>query len=320
MKNKKKIFLAGHKGMVGSALYKKLKETSNIIITKSKSNLDLTNEKKVINLFKKHDFDQVYICAAKVGGILANKNNPVEFYTINQKIQLNIINSAFSSGVKNLIFLGSSCIYPSNLNNIKENKLLSGYLDQNNDAYALAKITGIKLCDFYMRKYPKKKLKYISLMPCNLFGPGDNFDEKNSHVLAAIIKKVYIAQKKQKKYITLWGNGKPKREFMHVNEVADACIYFMNLASNKFKKYFNKQSHINIGYEKDISITNLAKTISKIFEYSVKIKYDKSKPNGVFHKKLNTFEMKKLGFKPRRNFNKSLKDYINQIRNKKKLI
>ncbi len=306
--------------MVGSALYKKLKNNNNLIITKPKSVLNLTNEKKVDNLFKKHRFDQVYLCAAKVGGILANKNNPVDFYTINQKIQLNIISSAFSSGVKKLIFLGSSCIYPSNLNNIRENKLLSGYLDQNNDAYALTKITGIKLCDFYMRQYPKKNLKYISLMPCNLFGPRDNFDEKNSHVLAAIIKKIYIAKKKQKKYITLWGNGKPKREFMHVDEVADACIYFMNLTSSKFKKYLNKQSHINIGYGKHISITNLAKTISKIFKHNIKIKYDKSKPNGVIHKKLNTFAMKKLGFKPKRNFNESLKDYIGLIKNKKKLI
>lgn len=306
--------------MVGSTIYNKLKNTDCKIVVKTKKQLDLTDEKKVYNFFKKNSFDYVYICAAKVGGVLANKNSPVDFFVINQKIQLNIINSAFKNGIKNLIFLGSSCIYPANYTNIKEKDLLKDKLDVNNDGYALSKITGVKLCEFYMRQFPKKKLKYISLMPCNLFGPNDNFDKTNSHVLAALIRKIFEAKKNNKKYIEIWGNGKPRREFMHVDEVADASIYFMNLSLNKFRKYCSGYSHINIGYGKDISIIELAKLITKYFNFKTKFKFNRNKPNGVLYKKLNVNLMKKFGFKPKREFKKSLKVYIDEIIKEKKLI
>ena len=306
--------------MVGSAIYRKLKNTDCKIIVKTKKQLDLTDEKKVFNFFQKNSFDYVYICAAKVGGVLANKNSPVDFFVINQKIQLNIINSAFKNGIKNLIFLGSSCIYPANYTNLKEKDLLKDKLDINNDGYALSKITGVKLCEFYMRQFPKKKLKYISLMPCNLFGPNDNFDKNNSHVLAALIKKIFEAKKNNKKYVEIWGNGKPRREFMHVDELADASIYFMNLSLNKFNKYCSDYSHINIGYGKDISIIELSKLITKYFNFKTKYKLNQNKPNGVFYKKLNVNLMKKFGFKPKREFKTSLKVYIDEIIKEKKLI
>ena len=278
LNKKSRIFLAGHKGMVGSAVLRHLKNKKySNIITQNKNKLNLLDQKQTENFIKKTKPDFIILAAARVGGILANQNYKANFIYENLMIQTNIIHSAYKAGVKKLIFLGSSCIYPKlSKQPIKENYLLSGELESTNDAYAIAKIAGVKMCEAYNKQY---NLNYICLMPTNLYGPRDNYDELNSHFFPALIKKIHIAKKKDRRVIKLWGNGKAKRELMYVDDLASACEFFLN------KK--TKHTLINIGSGIEKSVENFAKFIMKKLNIKLKIIYDKSKPNGTPRKTLD---------------------------------
>ena len=312
MLNKKsKIYLAGHTGLVGSSILRKLKRSGykNIIYKPSKQ-LDLKNQKKVLVFLKKHKPDFIFIAAAKVGGIYSNNKFKADFIYDNLSIQTNIIHSAYLCGVKNLIFLGSSCVYPRNCKQpIKEKYLLTGELEKTNDAYAIAKIAGIKMCESYNTQY---KTNYKCLMPTNTFGPNDNYDLMDSHFLPAIIKKSHEIKIKNKKEIIIWGNGKAKREAIYVDDIADACLHFMN------KKV--KETVINIGTGKDFTIKDYAKIILKeiIPNKKILIKYDKSKPNGTPRKVLDISLAKKYGWKAKISLKnaikKTYKDYLINIK------
>jgi len=294
-----KIYIAGHRGLVGSAILKKLiqKRYKNILVVDRK-NLDLTNQSKVLLFLKREKPDFIFIAAAKVGGIYSNNNYKAEFIQENLSIQTNLIHSAYLCGIKNLIFLGSSCVYPRQCKQpIKEEYLLSGPLEKTNDAYAVAKIAGIKMCQSYNEQY---KTNYKCLMPTNTYGPNDNYDPLNSHFLPSLIRKVHLIKKKKSKYLFLWGNGKAKRELIYVDDLADACLYFMK----------KKTAHhlINIGTGKDFSIEYYAKQILKILipEKKVLIKYEKLKPNGTPRKLLDVSLAKKYGWKAKSNFKDSI--------------
>tara|TARA_Y200000002_G_scaffold356021_1_gene337471 strand:+ start:14885 stop:15823 length:939 start_codon:yes stop_codon:yes gene_type:complete len=305
-----KIYVAGHKGLVGSAIVRKLKSKKykNIIYC-NKKKLDLTNQSKVFNFLKKKKPDFIFIAAAKVGGILSNKNYKADYIFQNLVIQSNLIHGAYLSGVKNLIFLGSSCVYPKKCPQpIKEEYLFNGKLEETNDAYSIAKITGITMCQSYNFQYG---LNYKCLMPTNTFGPNDNYNELNSHFFPALIKKIYNYKMKKNNQITLWGNGKAKREVMHVDDLADACIFFMNKKTN--------HSLINIGSGKDFTIKNYIDIISKIIlKKKVPINYDKTKPNGTPRKVLDISLAKKYGWKPKINLERAIiktyKSYIKEIK------
>lgn len=299
-----KIFVAGHKGMVGSAIIKKLKlEKYKNIITIEKKKLDLLDQYKTEIYLKKTKPNVVIIAAAKVGGIYANQKNKPQFIYENLMIQTNLIHSSYIAGVKNLIFLGSSCIYPKLAKQpLKEKYILTGKLESTNDAYAVAKIAGIKMCEAYNEKY---NLNYLSLMPTNLYGSNDNYDSKNSHFIPALIKKIYSAKLLNKKEITLWGNGKPKREVMHVDDLADACEFFLR------KK--TKEKLINVGSGKEFTIKQYCKLIMKIMKCKLKIKFDPTKPNGTPRKILNLSLAKKYGWKSKITFEEGIKSSINDF-------
>ena len=290
--------MTGDKGLVGSAIYRKLVELGyKNILTVKKKKLDLRDQSKVSNFIKKQKPQVVIIAAGKVGGILANSTYPGSFIYDNLMIAINLINSSYENGIKKLIYLGSSCIYPSNIKiKIKETDLLKSYLEKTNEGYAIAKIAGIKLCEYYNKQY---KLNYLSLMPTNIYGPNDNYDSQNSHFLPALIKKIHNAKIKNKKSITLWGNGKSRRELLYVEDLADSVIFFMN------KK--TKHSLINIGSGKDMSIKDYALKLMKILNYKTKIKLDKSKPNGTYKKTLNVSLASSYGWKYKTNLNEGLK-------------
>ena len=295
MINKKsKIFVAGHKGMVGSAIIRKLKKKGfTRIIFVDKKKLNLLDQDKVFKFLKKIKPELVIIAAARVGGIQANSNFKQKFIYENLQIQNNLIHGSFLAKVKNLIFLGSSCIYPKLCKQpMKESYLLSGKLEETNDAYAIAKIAGIMMCYNYSINY---KLNYQSLMPPNLFGPGDNYNLKNSHFFPALLKKIYLAKVNRKKTLDVWGTGKPKRELMFVEDFVDALIFFMK---KKIKEPF-----INIGVGKDFTIEWYAKYIMKKLGVKLKISYDKSKFDGMPKKCLDITLAKKYGWKPTNNLN-----------------
>jgi len=285
-----KIYVAGHNGLVGSSIVRKLKKNGyKKIIVASRNKLDLTNQLNVLRFLKKNKPDFIFLAAAKVGGIYANNKYKAEYLYENLAIQTNVINGAYLSGVKNLIFLGSSCIYPKNSKQpIKESYLLTGELEPTNDAYALAKITGIKLCESYNIQY---KTNYKCLMPTNTFGPNDNYDDLNSHFFPALIKKIHKLKDNKKNTLILWGNGKAKREVIHVDDIANACVYFMD------KK--KKPTLMNIGTGKDYTIEYYAKLIAKIIlpKKKIIIKYDSSKPNGIKRKIMDESLARKYGWK-----------------------
>ena len=285
-----KIFVAGHKGLVGSAVVRRLKFYGyKNVITASKQKLDLTDQKKTFDFLKKKEPNYIIICAAKVGGILANDTYKGEFIYNNLQIQNNLIHGAFLAGIKNLIFLGSSCVYPRDCKQpIKEKYLLNGALEKTNEPYAIAKIAGIKLCESYNFQY---KTNYLCLMPTNTYGPNDNYDEFSSHFIPALIKKVHRIKNKKKKILNIWGTGKVLREIIYVDDVADACIHFMRIKS--------KRSLINIGTGKDLTINQYANKILKVLKVKAKIKHDKSKPDGTPKKLLDISIAKKYGWKPR---------------------
>ena len=303
-----KIYVAGHNGLVGSAIVRKLKKNGyKKIILRSKSNLDLTNQSKVYQFIKKQKPDFIFLAAAKVGGIYSNNIYKADFIYSNLSIQNNIIHAAFLNGVKNLIFLGSSCVYPRNCPQpIKEKYLLDGKLEKTNDAYAIAKIAGIKMCESYNEQY---KMNYKCIMPTNTFGPNDKYDSLNSHFLPALIKKIHNLKKNKKKKLVLWGNGMAKREMIYVDDIADACIYFMN------KKI--KENSVNVGTGKDLTIKKYAELMLRLIipERKIKIVYDRSKPNGTPRKVLDISLARKYGWRPKTKLKDSiLKTYKNYLR------
>tara|TARA_Y100000817_G_scaffold312518_1_gene306615 strand:+ start:1002 stop:1928 length:927 start_codon:yes stop_codon:yes gene_type:complete len=306
LKKNSKVFLAGHKGHLGSAILKKLVKNGykNIHVI-DKKKLNLLDQKKVFNYLNKIKPEFVIIAAAKVGGIHANNLYRGKFIYENLQIQNNLIHGSYINNVKNLIFFGSSCIYPKNINKpIKEKMILSSPLEYTNEPYAIAKIAGIKLCENYNLQY---KTNYKCLMPCNSYGPNDNYDTMNSHFLAAIIKKIYNAKKNNKKFVKIWGTGKPKREILFVDDIADACLFFM--------KKKTKHNLINIGTGIDDTIENYTKKIIKYFNCNLKIKKMLDMPDGIKRKVLDCSIAKSYGWKYKTNFEKGLKitinDYIN---------
>ena len=300
------IFIAGHNGMVGSALVRKFQQEypQKKIITKNRSDLDLMNESAVKDFFQSYKPDEVILAAAKVGGINANNSFPADFIYDNLLMQCNVIDEAFKSGVKKLLFLGSSCIYPKDVQNpIKEEYLLSGHLEPTNEPYAIAKIAGIKICESYNRQYG---VDYRSLMPCNLYGPGDNYDLKNSHVIPALIKKFHDAKKDNIDEVSIWGSGKPLREFLHVDDLASGAIFLFNLNSIGTPEMC---SHLNIGSGEDISIADLALLIKETSGCMGGIKFDTSMPDGIQKKLLDSSKIMNMGWTPKIN----LKDGLEEV-------
>lgn len=288
MEKSSKIYVAGHRGMVGSAIIRKLqKEGYTNIITKTSSELDLRNQSAVENFFKEHQPEYVFLAAAKVGGILANNTYRAEFIYDNLMIQNNIIHCAYKYKVKKLLFLGSSCIYPKLAPQpMKEEYLLSGYLEPTNEPYAIAKIAGIKMCEAYRDQYG---CNFISAMPTNLYGPNDNYDLNNSHVLPALIRKFHEAKIQQLPNVIVWGTGKPRRELMHVDDLADACLFLMN--------NYDQKQFVNVGTGKDISIAELAELVKKVVGYKGEIVFDTTKPDGMPRKLLDLSLIHSLGWK-----------------------
>ena len=291
MDSNSKVFVAGHNGLVGSAIIRNLeKKNYNNIYWISKDNCDLRNKARVDAYFEQAKPDYVFLAAAKVGGILANRDHPAEFIYDNLMIQTNIIDAAYRNGVKKLVFLGSSCIYPKMAKQpITEDELLAGHLETSNDAYAIAKIAGIRMCRAYRQQYG---FNAISLMPTNLYGPNDNFDHNSSHVLPALISKFHGSLEKSKHWIVkLWGDGSPKREFLHVDDLAEACYTCM--------QDYEGEEHINVGTGKDVTIKELAETIVDVVGYKNDYEWDISKPNGTPRKVLNVDKIKSLGWEPK---------------------
>ncbi len=282
--------------MVGSAICRLLKKNKNIhILTKEKKELNLTNQQQVLDFFKKEIPDEVIIAAAKVGGIHANNTYPAEFIYQNLQIQNNLINSSYLTNIKKLLFLGSSCIYPKLVNQpMDEKSLLTSTLEPTNEPYAIAKIAGIKMCESYNRQY---NCDYRSVMPTNLYGPGDNYHPENSHVVPALIRRFHDAKINRKNEIIVWGTGTPKREFLFVDDLAEAALFIHNLEKNIYQKVTSPMlSHINIGTGKDITIKELAETIKKVVNYKGILKFDSSKPDGTPRKLLNVDLLKSLGW------------------------
>jgi GDP-L-fucose synthase len=303
-----KIFLAGHNGMVGSAIFKKLIQNGyKKILTKNRVNLDLLDQNKTKKFINRNKPKLVIIAAAKVGGIIANSTTKHKFLYENLQIQNNLIHGSYTSGVKNLILLGSSCIYPKHCKQpMREESLLTSSLEESNDAYAIAKIAGIKMCEYYSKNY---NLNFKTLMPPNLYGPNDNYDLTKSHFYPALIKKIHLAKKNNKPHLVVWGTGRPKRELMFVEDFADALIYFMN---KNFKEPF-----LNIGTGKDYSIKWYANFLMKKFNLKLKIKYDKTKPDGMPKKLLDITKAKKYGWRPKNNLNEGFhKTYIHFLKKK----
>jgi GDP-L-fucose synthase len=304
-----KIFIAGHKGMVGSSLMRFLKDQKVVIIIKEREQLDLLDQIQVNNFFENHKIDQVYLAAARVGGIYANTSYPANFIYENLMIQNNVIHGAFLNGVKKLLFLGSSCIYPKNFNQpMKEEDLLAGKLEETNEPYAVAKIAGIKMCESYNRQYGKRHgIDYRSIMPTNLYGPGDNYHPQNSHVIPALIFRFHKAKVNNLPKVIIWGTGTAKREFLYVDDLAKASIFLMNLD----KKIYDKQvdpmrSFLNVGSGQEISIKKLAETIKEVIGFKGEIKFDHSKPDGNLRKLIDSQRINNLGFKPEIEFKEGL--------------
>lgn len=293
-----KIYVAGHKGLVGSAIVRRLKaEGCSNLVLRARDELDLLNQSAVHFFFERERPEIVVLAAAKVGGILANSIYPGEFIYENLMIQSNIIHSSKRTGVKRLLFLGSSCIYPKQAPQpLKEEYLLTGPLEPTNDAYAVAKIAGIKMCESYNRQFGTS---YLAVMPTNLYGPGDNFDLENSHVLPALIRKFHEAKESDASSVTVWGTGSPRREFLHVDDMADGCLLLLGLEDEKYKKLVVSLEPclINIGMGKDISIKELAGLIKEIVGFEGEIVFDTDKPDGTLQKLLDVSRMAELGWK-----------------------
>ena len=288
IKETDKIFVAGHRGMVGSAIVRRLKaEGFSNVVTRARSELDLRDRSAVSAFLEDEQPQVVVLAAARVGGIKANNDAPVEFLVDNLEIQNNIIRGAYESGVRKLLFLGSSCIYPKFAPQpIPETALLSGALEPTNEAYAIAKIAGIKLCQAYAREY---SAQFISAMPTNLYGPHDNFDLESSHVMPALLRKAHEAKTENAGYITVWGTGTPRREFLHADDLASACLFLL--------RNYNSPEIINVGYGEDITIRELAELICEVVGFRGRIEWDESKPDGTPRKLLDVSKLRSLGWK-----------------------
>ena len=315
--SKQRIFIAGHKGMVGSAILRHLRDFEIEIITKDRKQLDLLKQEEVRIFFRDEKIDQVYLASAKVGGIHANNVYPAEFIYENLMIQSNIIHHAFLSGIKKLLFLGSSCIYPKNISEpIKEEDLLAGKLEPTNEPYAIAKIAGIKMCESYNRQYGKSHdIDYRSIMPTNLYGPGDNYHNENSHVIPGLIDRFHQAKISNLTNVTIWGTGNPKREFLYVDDMARASIFLMNIDKKAYDQCTSPMgSHINVGSGKDLTIKELAEIIRDVVGYKGEISFDSTKPDGNPRKLLDSERIKNLGFNAKVSLKEGLiktyQDYI----------
>jgi len=295
-----KIYIAGHTGMVGSSIIRVLKSKGYTnLIFREHSDLDLIDQAAVKDFFLKEKPDQVYLSAARVGGIQANNVYPADFLYQNLMIQSNVVDAAFKNGIKKLLFLGSSCIYPKFAKQpISEEALLSGKLEPTNEPYAIAKITGIKICESYNRQYGEShNIDYRCVMPANLYGPGDNYSDKNSHVVPALIRRFHEAKINKSPHVIVWGTGKPRREFLYVDDLAEACVMLMNIDKTILDKITDKMTaHINVGYSEDLTIEDLAITIKEIIDYKGNIKFDTDKPDGTPQKLLNSNKIKSLGW------------------------
>ena len=305
IKQADKIYIAGHKGMVGSAIERKLRaEGFNNLLTKSSTDLDLRNQAKVNTFFDFEKPDVVVLAAAKVGGILANNSYRAEFIYDNLMIQANIIQASYQYKVKKLLFLGSSCIYPKLAPQpLKEEYILSGYLEYTNKPYAIAKIAGIEMCDSYRAQYD---CNFISAMPTNLYGPNDNYHPENAHVLPALIRRILISHKNKEASVTIWGTGSPRREFLHVDDLADACYFLL--------KNYDQAGLINIGLGFDLTIKDLAMLIAKMVGYSGSLIFDTSKPDGTPRKLLDTNKLNSLGWKPSISLEDGIQRTIMEVR------
>lgn len=300
--------MAGHKGMVGSAICRVLqKDTECDLITADRSDLDLTDQSRVRKFLQDTRIDEIYLAAAKVGGIHANSTLPAEFIWENLIIQSNVIEGAYRTDVNKLLFLGSSCIYPKNSKQpMSEDELLSGKLEPTNEPYAIAKIAGIKLCESFNRQYC---VDYRSIMPTNLYGPNDYFHPQNSHVIPAMLKRFHDAKVKRDDEVCIWGTGKPRREFLHVDDMANASVYVMNKSRTEYEKHISPDlSHINVGTGTDCSIFELASTISDVVGYEGKIILDPSKPDGTMRKLLNVSKLNSLGWHSSISLEQGLRD------------
>ena len=291
-----KIFVAGHRGMVGSAIVRQLEASGHTnIITRTRSELDLTNQQAVVDFFQHEKIDQVYLAAAKVGGIVANNTYPADFIYENLMIQCNIIHSAHMNNIQQLLFLGSSCIYPKLAEQpMQETALLTGTLEETNEPYAVAKIAGIKLCESYNRQHGRD---YRSVMPTNLYGAHDNFHPENSHVIPALLRRFHEAKLNNDAEVVAWGSGKPMREFLYVDDMADASIHVMNLDKSTYDENTEPMlSHINVGTGVDCTIRELVETVAKVVGFEGDIKFDMTKPDGAPRKLMNVDRLKSLGW------------------------
>ena len=313
----KRIFVAGHKGMVGSALVRQLsQDPNNEIVTRTRAELDLTHQQGVAELFAQEKIDEVYLGAAKVGGIYANNTYPAEFIYDNLMVECNVVHQAWKAGVQKLLFLGSSCIYPRlAAQPIVENELMQGSLEPTNEPYALAKIAGIKLCESYDRQYGTD---YRSVMPTNLYGPGDNYHPENSHVIPALLRRFHEAKLSGADTITIWGTGRALREFLHVDDMARASIHVMNLPLEQYKAVTDPRlTHINVGSGVDCSIAELVSTIGAVTGFAGKIEYDTSKPDGAPRKLMDNSKLISLGWQPQIGLKDGLQDayqwYVDHI-------
>ena len=303
MSDKPKIFVAGHRGMVGSAIVRQLVSRglpAKSIITRSRTELDLADQRAVTEFFDAHKPDQVYLAAAKVGGIHANNTYPAEFIYENLVLECNVINAAFRSGVRKLLFLGSSCIYPREAAQpMGEEALLGGKLEPTNEPYAIAKIAGLKLCESFNRQYGVTHgVDYRSVMPTNLYGPGDNYHPENSHVVPALIRRFHEAKVSQARTVAIWGSGTPRREFLFVDDMADACIHVMNLPKNVYAEHTTPMnSFLNVGYGSDITIAEIARLIAEVTGFEGLIEFDRSKPDGTPRKLLDCNRLAVTGWK-----------------------
>jgi GDP-L-fucose synthase len=323
-KQAEKIYVAGHRGMVGSAIVRQLiahghEPTS--IVGRSHSEMDLTDQASVRAFFAKEKPTQVYLAAARVGGIHANNTYPAEFIYDNLMVQANVIDAAFRNGVKKLLFLGSSCIYPKLAKQpMSEDALLTGFLEPTNEPYAIAKIAGIKICESYNRQYGAQHgIDYRSVMPTNLYGPGDNYHPENSHVIPALIRRFHEAKTAQVASVAIWGSGKPFREFLYVDDMASACLHVMNLPKATYDKHtLPMQSHINVGFGSDVTIADLAHTVGKVVGYQGEISFDSTKPDGAPRKLMDSSRLNSLGWSARVSLEEGLRlayeDFLSKSR------
>lgn len=296
MNTQPRIYVAGHNGLVGSAIVRTLRAQGHTnIVTRSHAELELTDQAQVREFFRNERIDQVYLAAAKVGGIHANNTYPADFIYDNMMVQANVVHEARANGVHKLLFLGSSCIYPRMAQQpIKEEYLMSGMLEPTNEPYAMAKIAGIKLCESYNRQYGTD---YRSVMPTNLYGPGDNYHPENSHVIPALLRRFHEAKLTNAPEVVIWGSGKPMREFLFVDDMAEACVHVMNLDHATYAKYTDPMhSHINVGTGEDVTIADLARLVGEVVGYRGRIGFDTSKPDGTPRKLLDVSKLKDLGW------------------------